>query len=124
MSNDLSRSLFPANEVKLLVVDEAHRAQGDYAYCQVQIQFGFTNVQGPILLRFLHLVTNLQTRPKVRQHALIKQIFGQNVRILRPKVFMEFLFSWRHNQQLWHFILQRPKAYKLFYLKATKPPSA
>ena len=35
MSNDLSRGLFPANEVKLLVVDEAHRAQGEYAYCQV-----------------------------------------------------------------------------------------
>lgn len=35
MSNDLSRGLFPASEVKLLVVDEAHRAQGDYAYCQV-----------------------------------------------------------------------------------------
>ena len=35
MSNDLSRGLFPAKDVKLLVVDEAHRAQGDYAYCQV-----------------------------------------------------------------------------------------
>jgi Fanconi anemia group M protein len=35
MSNDLSRGLFPANHVKLLVVDEAHRAQGDYAYCLV-----------------------------------------------------------------------------------------
>eukprot|EP00095_Tigriopus_kingsejongensis_P003009 maker-scaffold170_size291898-snap-gene-0.16 protein:Tk03009 transcript:maker-scaffold170_size291898-snap-gene-0.16-mRNA-1 annotation:"hypothetical protein LOTGIDRAFT_127429" len=35
MSNDLSRGLFPARQVKLLVVDEAHRAQGDYAYCQV-----------------------------------------------------------------------------------------
>ena len=35
MSNDLARGLFPASEVKLLVVDEAHRAQGDYAYCQV-----------------------------------------------------------------------------------------
>ena len=35
MSNDLSRGLFPAKEVKLLVVDEAHRAQGEYAYCQV-----------------------------------------------------------------------------------------
>ena len=37
MSNDLSRGLFPADQVKLLVVDEAHRAQGDYAYCQVFI---------------------------------------------------------------------------------------
>ena len=35
MSNDLSRSLFPADQVKLLVVDEAHRAQGEYAYCLV-----------------------------------------------------------------------------------------
>lgn len=35
MSNDLSRGLFPATQVKLLVVDEAHRAQGEYAYCQV-----------------------------------------------------------------------------------------
>ncbi len=38
MSNDLSRGLFPAEEVKLLVVDEAHRAQGDYAYCQVHFR--------------------------------------------------------------------------------------
>ena len=35
MSNDLSRGLFPARDVKLLIVDEAHRAQGEYAYCQV-----------------------------------------------------------------------------------------
>merc|ERR1719402_492331 len=35
MGNDLSRGLFPAREVKLLVVDEAHKAQGDYAYCMV-----------------------------------------------------------------------------------------
>ena len=35
MSNDLSRGLFPARDIKLLIVDEAHKAQGDYAYCQV-----------------------------------------------------------------------------------------
>ena len=35
MSNDLSRGLFPAKEVKLLIVDEAHKAQGEYAYCLV-----------------------------------------------------------------------------------------
>ena len=35
MGNDLSRGLFPAKEVKLLVVDEAPKAQGDYAYCLV-----------------------------------------------------------------------------------------
>ena len=35
VSNDLSRGLFPARDLRLLVVDEAHRAQGDYAYCHV-----------------------------------------------------------------------------------------
>ncbi len=35
MSNDLNRGLFPADKIKLVVVDEAHKAQGDYAYCQV-----------------------------------------------------------------------------------------
>ena len=36
MCNDLAgRGLFPAKDVKLLIVDEAHRAQGEYAYCQV-----------------------------------------------------------------------------------------
>ena len=35
MSNDLTRGAFPAKDVKLLIVDEAHRAQGEYAYCQV-----------------------------------------------------------------------------------------
>ena len=30
--------------------------------------------------------------PKVRQHALIKKIFGQTVRMLQPKVLMECLF--------------------------------
>ena len=35
MSNDLARRSFPAEQVKVVIVDEAHRAQGDYAYCQV-----------------------------------------------------------------------------------------
>ena len=34
MANDLSRGLFPAKEVKLIIVDEAHKAQGEHAYCQ------------------------------------------------------------------------------------------
>ena len=41
MSNDLARGLFPAREVKLLVVDEAHKAQGEYAYCQVSIEYTY-----------------------------------------------------------------------------------
>ncbi|KAM6202745.1 Fanconi anemia group M protein [Rhynchocyon petersi] len=35
MVNDLSRGVCPAAEIKCLVVDEAHKALGNYAYCQV-----------------------------------------------------------------------------------------
>uniref|UniRef100_A0ABM5FCA9 Fanconi anemia group M protein isoform X2 n=1 Tax=Pogona vitticeps TaxID=103695 RepID=A0ABM5FCA9_9SAUR len=35
MVNDLSRGICPAAEVKCLVLDEAHKALGNYAYCQV-----------------------------------------------------------------------------------------
>ncbi|XP_015282137.1 PREDICTED: Fanconi anemia group M protein [Gekko japonicus] len=35
MVNDLSRGMCPAAEVKCLVIDEAHKALGNHAYCQV-----------------------------------------------------------------------------------------
>ncbi|XP_070604865.1 Fanconi anemia group M protein isoform X2 [Erythrolamprus reginae] len=35
MANDLSRGTCPAVEIKCLVVDEAHKALGNHAYCQV-----------------------------------------------------------------------------------------
>ncbi|XP_046510046.1 Fanconi anemia group M protein isoform X3 [Equus quagga] len=35
MVNDLSRGSCPAAEIKCLVIDEAHKALGNYAYCQV-----------------------------------------------------------------------------------------
>ncbi|XP_072284154.1 Fanconi anemia group M protein isoform X2 [Pyxicephalus adspersus] len=35
MVNDLTRGACPASEVKCLVIDEAHKALGNHAYCQV-----------------------------------------------------------------------------------------
>ncbi|XP_042638155.1 Fanconi anemia group M protein [Orycteropus afer afer] len=35
MVNDLSRGACPAAKIKCLVIDEAHKALGNYAYCQV-----------------------------------------------------------------------------------------
>ncbi|KAL8168583.1 UNVERIFIED_CONTAM: hypothetical protein K2H54_004768 [Gekko kuhli] len=35
MVNDLSRGICPAAEIKCLVIDEAHKALGNHAYCQV-----------------------------------------------------------------------------------------
>lgn len=35
MVNDLSRETCPAQQVKCVVIDEAHKALGNHAYCQV-----------------------------------------------------------------------------------------
>lgn len=35
LTNDLSRGSCPAHDVKCLVIDEAHKALGNHAYCQV-----------------------------------------------------------------------------------------
>lgn len=35
MVNDLSRETCPALQVKCVVIDEAHKALGNHAYCQV-----------------------------------------------------------------------------------------
>lgn len=44
MVNDLSRGACPAAEIKCLVIDEAHKALGNYAYCQVVRElFKYTN---------------------------------------------------------------------------------
>jgi ERCC4-related helicase len=37
MVNDLTRGACPASDIKCLVIDEAHKALGNYAYCQVRI---------------------------------------------------------------------------------------
>ncbi|NWS05526.1 FANCM protein, partial [Motacilla alba] len=38
MVNDLSRGTCPAVEIKCLVIDEAHKALGNHAYCQVGLE--------------------------------------------------------------------------------------
>lgn len=37
LTNDLSRGICPADDVKCVVVDEAHKALGNHAYCQVTV---------------------------------------------------------------------------------------
>ena len=39
LQNDLNRGSCKAEEVVLLVADEAHKALGNHAYCQVSIRF-------------------------------------------------------------------------------------
>lgn len=49
MVNDLSRDTCPAQQVKCIVIDEAHKALGNHAYCQVIRQLGSQTKQFRIL---------------------------------------------------------------------------
>ncbi|KAM9842931.1 Fanconi anemia group M protein [Aulostomus maculatus] len=49
MVNDLSRETCPAQQVKCVVIDEAHKALGNHAYCQVIRQLCSQTVQFRIL---------------------------------------------------------------------------
>ncbi|XP_069008492.1 Fanconi anemia group M protein [Embiotoca jacksoni] len=49
MVNDLSRDTCPAQQVKCVVIDEAHKALGNHAYCQVIRQLGSQTLQFRVL---------------------------------------------------------------------------
>ncbi|XP_028995412.1 Fanconi anemia group M protein isoform X2 [Betta splendens] len=49
MVNDLSRDTCPAQQVKCVVIDEAHKALGNHAYCQVVRQLSSQTLQFRIL---------------------------------------------------------------------------
>nr|XP_040055143.1 Fanconi anemia group M protein isoform X1 [Gasterosteus aculeatus aculeatus] len=49
MANDLSRDTCPAQQVKCVVIDEAHKALGNHAYCQVIRQLCSQTLQFRIL---------------------------------------------------------------------------
>ncbi|RVE57340.1 hypothetical protein OJAV_G00215130 [Oryzias javanicus] len=49
MVNDLSRDTCPAKQVKCVVIDEAHKALGNHAYCQVIRQLSSQTLQFRIL---------------------------------------------------------------------------
>ncbi|XP_054651413.1 Fanconi anemia group M protein isoform X2 [Dunckerocampus dactyliophorus] len=49
MMNDLSRDTCPARQVKCVVIDEAHKALGNHAYCQVIRQLSSQTLQFRIL---------------------------------------------------------------------------
>ncbi|KAF3844965.1 hypothetical protein F7725_008128 [Dissostichus mawsoni] len=49
MVNDLSRDTCPAQQIKCVVIDEAHKALGNHAYCQVIRQLGSQTLQFRIL---------------------------------------------------------------------------
>lgn len=52
--NDLVRNICPPSTIRCLVVDEAHKALGNHAYCQV-------NLSLLILFCQIYLQTNVQS---------------------------------------------------------------
>lgn len=44
LTNDLARGALPGAQIKCLVLDEAHRALGNHAYCQVRFIILFINI--------------------------------------------------------------------------------
>ncbi len=55
LMNDLSRQALPALDVKCLVVDEAHKALGNHAYCQVSESY-YSGLYGPIFVNYTGLI--------------------------------------------------------------------
>ncbi len=78
ISNDLSRGLFPADKLRLIVVDEAHRAQGDYAYCLVIKELMQTNKHFRVVALSATPGTDIQAVRSMLQNLLISHIELRN----------------------------------------------
>ena len=56
VQNDLGRGMCPAAEVVLVVVDEAHKATGNHAYCQVVCN-NLDRLQAVVIIMYYGLST-------------------------------------------------------------------
>ena len=74
LSYDLARGSFPAHQVKLIIVDEAHRAQGDYAYCQVVRELMQTGKEFRVVALTATPGTDIHAVRQVIQNLLISHI--------------------------------------------------
>ncbi|NXL83034.1 FANCM protein, partial [Alectura lathami] len=74
MVNDLSRGTCPAVEIKCLVVDEAHKALGNHAYCQVVKELSRYTRQFRILALSATPGSDMKAVQQVISNLLIAQI--------------------------------------------------
>ncbi|XP_075470486.1 Fanconi anemia group M protein isoform X1 [Ascaphus truei] len=73
MVNDLSRGACPASEIKCLVIDEAHKALGNHAYCQVVRELSNYTTQ----FRILALSATPGSDAKSVQHVVSNLLIAQ-----------------------------------------------
>ncbi|KAJ3288554.1 hypothetical protein HK104_008100 [Borealophlyctis nickersoniae] len=74
MQNDLNRGTCPAKKMVLLVVDEAHRATGNHAYCEVVRELRRHNEQFRILALTATPGSEVKTVQNVVENLLISRI--------------------------------------------------
>nr|XP_009675263.1 PREDICTED: Fanconi anemia group M protein [Struthio camelus australis] len=74
MVNDLSRGTCPAAEIKCLVIDEAHKALGNHAYCQVVRELSKYTTQFRILALSATPGSDTKAVQQVISNLLIAQI--------------------------------------------------
>ncbi|XP_042855878.1 Fanconi anemia group M protein-like isoform X2 [Penaeus japonicus] len=74
LTNDLSRGACPAHQIKCLVLDEAHRALGNHAYCQVVRGLREQHCRFRILALSATPGTDVRSVQQVIQNLLISHI--------------------------------------------------
>ncbi|XP_047480213.1 uncharacterized protein LOC125032872 [Penaeus chinensis] len=78
LTNDLSRGACPADQIKCLVLDEAHRALGNHAYCQVVRALREQRCNFRILALSATPGTDVRSVQQVLQNLLISHIELRN----------------------------------------------
>ncbi|XP_063803595.1 Fanconi anemia group M protein [Pseudophryne corroboree] len=74
MGNDLSRGACPAPDIKCLVIDEAHKALGNHAYCQVVRELSNNTTQFRILALSATPGSDIKSVQQVITNLLISRI--------------------------------------------------
>ncbi|XP_053553653.1 Fanconi anemia group M protein [Bombina bombina] len=74
MVNDLARGACPASDIKCMVIDEAHKALGNHAYCQVVRELSNYNKQFRILALSATPGSDAKSVQQVVSNLLIAQI--------------------------------------------------
>lgn len=74
MQNDLNRGTCPAEKVVLLVIDEAHRATGNHAYCEVIRELRQRNQRFRVLALTATPGADTKTVQQVVQNVLVSRI--------------------------------------------------
>ena len=74
LNSDLTRGRCSARDLKLLIVDEAHRALGDYAYCKAVRELVSAGAQTRIVALSATPGSDIQSVKKIIQNLCISHI--------------------------------------------------